>query len=234
MKFFEKIKNFFEEVERKELQKNIKNLTKKFKEKHNKKKTPFIQTILNECEAIMGYFSKIFQNKVEMYLFLKEVVETIVFVIVAVILIRFFVGELRFIPSASMRNTLIEGDRVFVQKMTFWNRELKKGDIVVFYPPDEKLEQDFKSIFARYTGIFCNDIAFIKRIVATPGDKFEIKTENALSQLKECIFQVACDVKNPLCGDNGCSAIYGPQKGATPDMIKDMDRWLENFARLTN
>ena len=60
-----------------------------------------------------------------------------------------------------------------------------------------------------------------------------IKTENALPQLKECEFCVACDVKNTLCGDNGCSAVYGPQKGATPEMIKDMDKWLSEYAKLT-
>ncbi len=61
----------------------------------------------------------------------------------------------------------------------------------------------------------------------------EIKTDNVLNELKECSFCVACDVKNTLCGKNGCSAIYGPQKGATPQMIKDMDLWLENYAKLT-
>ncbi len=44
---------------------------------------------------------------------------------------------------------------------------------------------------------------------------------------------MACDVKNVLCGEEGCSAIYGPQKGATPRMIKDMDLWLGNYAKLT-
>ncbi len=60
-----------------------------------------------------------------------------------------------------------------------------------------------------------------------------IKTKNALKELKNCSFCVACDVKNVLCGDDGCSAVYGPQKGATPEMIKNMDLWLENYARLT-
>lgn len=60
-----------------------------------------------------------------------------------------------------------------------------------------------------------------------------IRTENAVKELKECYFCVACDVKNILCGENGCSAIYGPQKGATPEMIKDMDLWLEKYAQLT-
>lgn len=60
-----------------------------------------------------------------------------------------------------------------------------------------------------------------------------IKTENAVKELKECYFCVACDVKNILCGKNGCSAVYGPQKGATPEMIKNMDMWLEKYAQLT-
>lgn len=60
-----------------------------------------------------------------------------------------------------------------------------------------------------------------------------IKTENADRELKECSFLVACDVKNVLCGENGCSVVYGPQKGATPEMIKDMDLWLEKYAQLT-
>lgn len=61
----------------------------------------------------------------------------------------------------------------------------------------------------------------------------DIKTKNVLSELEECRFFIACDVKNVLCGENGCSAVYGPQKGATAEMIKDMDLWLSNFASLT-
>lgn len=61
----------------------------------------------------------------------------------------------------------------------------------------------------------------------------EIKTGNAEKLLSQCSFCVACDVKNPLCGENGCSAVYGPQKGAPPEMIKDMDTWLGNYASLT-
>ena len=41
---------------------------------------------------------------------------------------------------------------------------------------------------------------------------------------------VACDVTNPLCGPDGASFVYGPQKGASEDMCKEMDAWLEHFA----
>lgn len=64
-------------------------------------------------------------------------------------------------------------------------------------------------------------------------DIAEIRTEHAAKELAECSFCVACDVKNILCGENGCSAVYGPQKGATPEMIKDMDGWLKHYAALT-
>jgi len=41
---------------------------------------------------------------------------------------------------------------------------------------------------------------------------------------------VASDVTNPLCGPQGASAIYGPQKGATPEMVKHLDRALRHYA----
>ncbi|MEZ8346183.1 glycerate kinase [Vibrio splendidus] len=43
---------------------------------------------------------------------------------------------------------------------------------------------------------------------------------------------VACDVDNPLCGDNGASHIFGPQKGATPDQVLMLDKALANFAQI--
>jgi glycerate 2-kinase len=43
---------------------------------------------------------------------------------------------------------------------------------------------------------------------------------------------VACDVTNPLCGPDGASAVYGPQKGATPSMVAALDRNLAHFAAI--
>ena len=53
-----------------------------------------------------------------------------------------------------------------------------------------------------------------------------------LSALKECRFRIACDVKNPLLGETGCSAVYGPQKGASPIMVQDMNAWLEAYSNI--
>ena len=59
-----------------------------------------------------------------------------------------------------------------------------------------------------------------------------ISCENVCRELTECSFHVACDVTNPLCGPLGCSNVFGPQKGADPEMIALMDKWLENYAEL--
>ncbi|MCR5729075.1 MAG: glycerate kinase [Ruminococcus sp.] len=61
----------------------------------------------------------------------------------------------------------------------------------------------------------------------------EINDTNVIPELKDCSFKVACDVTNPLCGENGCSAVFAPQKGAKSEMIPIMDRYLRNFADLT-
>ena len=52
--------------------------------------------------------------------------------------------------------------------------------------------------------------------------------------LKECQIQVACDVNNPLCGENGSTYVYGPQKGVTEDRKKQLDEDMAHFARITS
>jgi len=49
-------------------------------------------------------------------------------------------------------------------------------------------------------------------------------------RLKECEVILACDVNNPLCGPHGASAVYGPQKGATPEMVAQLDAALAHYA----
>ena len=59
-----------------------------------------------------------------------------------------------------------------------------------------------------------------------------ITDDSVIPELRDCSFRIACDVTNPLCGETGCSAVYGPQKGATPSMILQMDEWLKHYADL--
>lgn len=115
--------------------------------------------------------------KVKLKAGLKEAIETVVFVVVMVILIRFFIGEIRWIPSGSMKPTLVEGDRIFVERVSRFFEAPKHGDIMVFYPPSEPLAQNPSAIFERLTGFFCKDIAYIKRVIGLPGDKILIKPD---------------------------------------------------------
>jgi glycerate kinase len=52
-------------------------------------------------------------------------------------------------------------------------------------------------------------------------------------RLAEACFDVACDVSNPLCGPQGASAVFGPQKGATPEMVRLLDEGLRRFGEET-
>lgn len=60
-----------------------------------------------------------------------------------------------------------------------------------------------------------------------------ISDTNVIPELNECTFHVACDVKNPLCGENGCSAVFAAQKGADEVMVVQMDAYLQHYAELT-
>ena len=65
-------------------------------------------------------------------------------------------------------------------------------------------------------------LALLVRIDMTGLDK----------RLAECQIEVACDVDNPLTGERGASAIFGPQKGAMPDMVQSLDAGLKHFAAI--
>ena len=71
-------------------------------------------------------------------------------------------------------------------------------------------------------GIFGGDL----KNVAT------VDVSNLNPILRECKFKIACDVTNPLYGENGCSAVYAPQKGATPEIVKAMDGYIKNFSAI--
>ena len=76
-----------------------------------------------------------------------------------------------------MKPTLLEGDRLVVERYSRFYSTPKRGDIMVFYPPFEELKNTPVELFARLTGFFCKDIAYIKRVVGMPGDKYEIKSD---------------------------------------------------------
>jgi glycerate kinase len=59
-----------------------------------------------------------------------------------------------------------------------------------------------------------------------------IDLTNFDSRLKEVTVEVACDVRNPLCGEKGASNVFGPQKGATSEMLQILDKSLMNYAKI--
>ena len=65
------------------------------------------------------------------------------------------------------------------------------------------------------------------------GELAVIHAENVPRVLSECRFRIACDVTNPLCGGNGCSAVFGPQKGADESAVRVMERNLLHYAEIT-
>ena len=56
--------------------------------------------------------------------------------------------------------------------------------------------------------------------------------EGLLQGLLQCSFQIACDVENPLYGENGASLVYGFQKGGNKELLSQMDLWMKHFSEL--
>ena len=57
-----------------------------------------------------------------------------------------------------------------------------------------------------------------------------IDVSNVHPALQESRFIVACDVDSPFCGPDGAAYVYGPQKGATPEMVEELDEGMRHFA----
>lgn len=71
-------------------------------------------------------------------------------------------------------------------------------------------------------GLGGGELAMLAHIDLTGLDK----------RLKACRIEVACDVTNPLTGEEGATAVFGPQKGATPEMIVTLDNALAHYAQV--
>ena len=58
-----------------------------------------------------------------------------------------------------------------------------------------------------------------------------VKLSDKTELLSQCNFKIACDVTNPLCGFQGATYIYGPQKGVTSEMLPVLDAGMENYRK---
>lgn len=66
------------------------------------------------------------------------------------------------------------------------------------------------------------------------GKITQIKTDNKNPLLAKAHFQVACDVTNPLCGKNGATYVFGPQKGVTDEQKEILDQAMRHYADITS
>ncbi|MFA4992063.1 MAG: signal peptidase I [Candidatus Omnitrophota bacterium] len=94
--------------------------------------------------------------------FMKEWVEPIVIAVILALIIRAFVVQAFKIPTGSMRPTLIEGDRILVNKFIYRFAQPKRGDIIVFVSPEDKKKD------------------FIKRLVGLPGETIQMQNGSIL------------------------------------------------------
>lgn len=60
-----------------------------------------------------------------------------------------------------------------------------------------------------------------------------VNMSDKMTLLSQCHFQIACDVTNPLCGPQGATYVYGPQKGVTPELAPVLDAGMSNYAAVT-
>lgn len=105
---------------------------------------------------------------------LKENLKTIMLSVLIAMTARTAVAENRYIPSESMLPTLKVEDRIIVEKITEHTQGIKRGDIVVFFPPF--LEQGRDDLISNVTRTlsFPNHEAWIKRVVALQNEKVKV------------------------------------------------------------
>ncbi len=103
----------------------------------------------------------------------RENLQILLIALVLAVLIRLFIAEPRYIPSDSMEPTLLIGDRLVVEKLSYHLHPPQHGDIIVFQPPLQ-FQQQFG---------FLPDKAFIKRVIGTAGD--QVRVENGLVYLND-------------------------------------------------
>ena len=72
--------------------------------------------------------------------------------------------------------------------------------------------------------------ALIDSLPPPPSNRGGVRTWDDIEALKHVRFTIASDVKNPLCGKNGAAHIFAPQKGATPEMVLQLDERARKFA----
>lgn len=146
------------------------------REKYAVHSFPLILLPENDRETLRDLFQDMAPKRTALYRKVWEFVDAIAVALVLAVHIIQFIVQAYYIPTGSMMDTLLIGDHLFVEKITYGPiipkmvfmegpihldflaiRDLQRGDIVIFRPPHEQ------------------DKDYIKRCIAVPGDRFEIK-----------------------------------------------------------
>lgn len=131
--------------------------------------------------------------------FWRELPLLVLIALAVAVIIKTFLVQAFFIESGSMRDTLVEGDRVMVNKLSYRFGEPERGDIVVFDPPGgspndgESFPAKVLRNIAESIGVSQPASEFIKRVIATEGETIEIRDNQVLingSPLAEDYLQV--------------------------------------------
>lgn len=105
---------------------------------------------------VRNWYNGLLENEKVRY-WVKEWIEPFIIALILALFIRTFFVQAFKIPTGSMRMTLLEGDRILVNKVPYYFREPARGEVVVFkYPLDRKRD-------------------FIKRLIAVGGEEVQIK-----------------------------------------------------------
>lgn len=118
--------------------------------------------------------------------FWRELPFLVVVALAVAVVIKTFLVQAFFIPSASMRDTLLEGDRVMVNKLAYRFGDPARGEVIVFDSPlqphddGESLPAAIVRNVAEALGISTPDTALIKRVIAVAGETIEIRNGRVL------------------------------------------------------
>ncbi len=140
--------------------------------------------------------------------FWKELPILILAALVVAVLIKTFLVQAFFIPSGSMHDTLLEGDRVMVNKLAYRFGDPARGDVIVFDNP-QQANNDGETIFgalvrhvAESLGLSSPDSALIKRVIAVGGETIAIR-ENQ-------VYIDGVAIAEPYVKDGSRMSGYGP------------------------
>lgn len=146
--------------------------------------------------------------------FLKEIASIIVIAFVLAMILRTFVIEGRIIPTGSMLPTLQLQDRVMVNKFIYRFKDIQRGDVIVFAPPEELNSKD----------------DYIKRVIGLPGEKIEVKDSKVYVDDKALVEPYIAEpmtyTYGPVVVPDDCLFVMGDNRNYSQDSHAWQGAWL--------